>query len=101
MDNNILITIVVTVFASSGFWQWIISRNSKKDKKTEALLALLHNEIYRISEKAIKDGSITSDELDNLTCLYTPYHDLGGNGTGEILYTKAKNLVTVVEKKGE
>ena len=99
MDTDILLTIVVTVFASSGFWQWIISRGSKKDKKTEALLALLHNEIYRISEEAIKKGSITSDELDNLTCLYTPYRDLGGNGTGAILYDKAKILVTV--EKGD
>ena len=100
MDINILVTILVSVFASSGFWQFVMSRRSNKDEKTKALLALLHNEIYNSAEKAILRGNITTEELDNLTCLFQPYEKLGGNGTGLILYTKAKNLPQV-ENKGE
>lgn len=99
MDTQIIVTIVLSVLASSGLWQYIIYKSQSKSVQTQAILALLHNEIYRISEKAIKEGSITSDELDNLTCLYEPYRKMGGNGTGEILYTKAKNLVTVEKEK--
>lgn len=98
MNIDIVVTILVAVFASSGFWQWMMIKRIKKDKKTEALLALLHNEIYTISEQAIEKGTITSDELDNLTCLYEPYKALGGNGTGAILYEKTKNLLSKGDK---
>ena len=97
MNIDIVVTILVAVFASSGFWQWMMSRKLRKDDKTEALLALLHNEIYTISETAIKNKTITTEEFDNLTCLYEPYEKLGGNGTGRILYEKTKNLMN----KGE
>lgn len=100
MNIEILVTIVATVFASSGFWQFLMMKREKKDEKTKALLALLHNEIYNSAEKAILRGNITTEELDNLTCLFEPYEKLGGNGTGLILYTKAKNLPQI-ESKGE
>lgn len=98
-DLDILVTILVAVFASSGFWQYVMMKRIKKDKKTEALLALLHNEIYKEAEKAIEKGSITTDDFDNLTCLYTPYKALGGNSTGDVLYGKCKDLIKT--DKGE
>ena len=97
MSIEIVVTIVASVLASSGLWQFILYKSQSKNTHTEAILALLHNEIYYQAEKAIKAGSITTDELDNLTCLYEPYTKLGGNGTGAILYEKAKNLLN----KGE
>ena len=99
MNTQIIVTIILSVLASSGLWQFIIFKSQAKSTQTLAILALLHNEIYRISEEAIKRGSITSDELDNLTTLYEPYRKLGGNGTGEALYTKAKNLLNVEKEK--
>ena len=97
MSIEIVVTIVASVLASSGLWQFLILKTQKKSVQTQANLALLHNEIYSISERAIDRGSISTDEFDNLTCLYNPYHDLGGNGTGEALYQKCKNMIS----KGE
>lgn len=97
MDTQIIVTIVLSVLASSGLWQYIIFKSQYKSTQTQAILALLHNEIYSIAEEAIEKGSITADEFDNLTTLYEPYKALKGNGTGEALYTKCKNMIS----KGE
>ena len=97
MSIEIIVTIVVSVLASSGLWQFLILKTQNKSTQTQAILALLHNEIYSQAEKAILKGSITTEELDNLTCLFSPYEKMGGNGTGRVLYEKAKNL-TQVEK---
>lgn len=98
MSIEIIVTIVASVLASSGLWQFLILKTQKKSVQTQAILALLHNEIYRIAEKAIKENSITPDDFDNLTCLYEPYHSLGGNGTGEALYQRCKTLIKGEEK---
>ena len=99
MTTEMMVTIVVSVLASSGFWQFIMLKTQKKSTQTQAILALLHNEIYKEAEKAIERGSITTDDFDNLTCLYTPYKALGGNSTGDILYGKCKDLIKT--NKGE
>lgn len=98
INSEMIIAIIVAVFASSGFWQWLSTKSFKKDERTKALLALLHNEIYTICEQALKKNTIDTDEFDNLACLYEPYKALGGNSTGEVLYEKVKALI---EEKGE
>lgn len=93
MTTEIMVTIVASVLASSGLWQFIMYKSQYKNTQTQAILALLHNEIYAISEKAINEGHISTDDFDNLTCLYEPYRALKGNGTGEALYNKCKSLI--------
>lgn len=58
----------------------------------EALIGILHNELYQNCQDIINRGSITVGELDNLNLIYAPYHKLGGNGTGTKLYELASNL---------
>lgn len=82
------------------------ARKKEQEEKTEesgeatnaALMALLHDRIYELAERCIVRGSISFDEFDNLTYLFTPYEKLGGNGTGKDLYAKCKNLP---RRKGE
>lgn len=99
MTTELIVTVIVSVLASSGFWQFIMLKTQKKSTQTKAILALLHNEIYKEAEKAIESGSISTDDFDNLTMLYTPYKELGGNSTGDILYSKCKDLIKT--SKGE
>ena len=101
MTTEIMITIVASVLASSGLWQFILYKSQRKSTQTQAILALLQNEIYSQAEKAIKAGSITTDDFDNLTCLYEPYEKMGGNGTGATLYNKCKDLINREEKQNE
>lgn len=59
---------------------------------TEAVKALSHDALFTRCEALIKKGSITTDELENLTILYAAYHKQGLNGSGEELYNRAKVL---------
>ena len=93
---ELLITIVIAIFASDGFWSYIRSRSEKKDSTKsaieEGLLALLHDRIYELSQFYILSGYITFSEFDNLSYLYKPYENLGGNSNAHDLYMKCKDL---------
>lgn len=57
-----------------------------------ANVALLHDKIYQQCSFFIGQGWVNVDDLENLEYLWRGYHKLGGNGTGEILYNKVKDL---------
>lgn len=94
--STTLITILVTVFASSGFWTLILAvytnRHQKHDAKTEMLLGLGHDRIFELCEGILKRGELTQAEYDNLLHLYKPYKKLGGNGTAEKLMKEVENM---------
>lgn len=69
----------------------------EKESQEQALLragviALLHDRIYTLCQEYLKQGEITTDDLDNLGMLYESYHSIGGNGTGTQLYKRCCNL---------
>ena len=96
MNNETVLAVVTAVFASSGLWSLILYIVQTKDKNRsevkKALLALLHDRIYFECEKAIKQGHISIQEYKNISCLYEPYRELGGNGTGKMLYETIQKL---------
>lgn len=55
-------------------------------------VALLHNSLFKTASDYLIRGYITVSELDNLTYLYDAYHELGGNGTGDLLMRKIAQL---------
>ena len=55
-------------------------------------VALLHHEIYELCDGHIQRGFISTGDLDDLGYLFTSYKNLGGNGTGEALYSKVLAL---------
>lgn len=96
MKTEMILTIVAAVFASSGFWAFVIAvynkRADKKDAKSRMILGLGHHQIKALCEKYIAQGWISSDDYEDLVkYLYDPYIKMGGNGT-------ARKLVTDVEK---
>lgn len=84
--KELIITIVTVIFASTGFWsvvsKLIDRRSTNKNAERRALLGLLHDRIYELGNYYISQGSISTADYDNFLCLYEPYHELGGNGTG-------------------
>lgn len=87
------LTIIASVFASSGFWAWMQVRRERKDAKTQMILGLGHDRIIYLCEKYIARGWITSDEYENLqTYLFDPYTKMGGNGTAKRLMVLVGNL---------
>lgn len=87
-----LIVAFLAIFASGGFWQYILYKVQKRDNtwsiRTEADKVLLHDAVYKNCHRAILRGYITLTEFDNVTCLYDVYKKLGGNGTAQRIYEK-------------
>lgn len=91
-----VIAVVLAILGSNGLWTVInnilISRKDKKSVERQAMLALLHDRLYRLCQSYIKQGYVTIDQLDNLMYLWQPYERLGGNGTGKKLYDQVLQL---------
>ncbi len=90
---QILLTIIGSVAASSGFWAFMTRYFDRKDVKTEMLMGLGHDRILYLGMSYIERGSITSDEYENLyEYLYQPYEKMGGNGSAKRIMTEVNKL---------
>lgn len=90
---TILITAFTSVLASTGFWTFLQKRLDKSSLTNKMLLGLAHDKIIELGMKYIERGSITHDELENLLdYLYTPYKEMGGNGSAERVIEEVKHL---------
>ena len=90
---EIILTIVGSFLASSGFWAFLTSRNDKKNLQTAMLIGLGHDRIVDLGMKYIERGYITRDEYENLNdYLYVPYSKIGGNGSAERVMTEVRKL---------
>ena len=90
--QQIILTVLSSVLASSGLWAYITKRLEKKDVKTEMLVGLAHDRILFLGMHYVDRGFITQDEYENLhDYLYVPYEKLGGN-------RKTKRVMQEVDK---
>ena len=90
---QMIVTVVCSVVASSGFWALVQSRMNKHDANTRLLLGLAHDRICYLGLKCIERGYITQDEYENLNdYLYVPYQERGGNGSAQRVMETVKKL---------
>ena len=76
-----LVTILVTIIASGGFWTLLQRRFDRKSATSKLLLALAHSHIVTEGMNYIERGWITKDEYDDfMRYLWKPYSEFGGNG---------------------
>lgn len=93
--NEQLLTIIISVFASSGFWAFLQFLMSKKDAKNDMIMGLGHDRVVYLGTKYIERGYITPDEYENLyDYLYKPYEKLGGNGSAKRIMDEVRKLPT-------
>jgi hypothetical protein len=89
---QILLPVIISLIASSGFWLFIGNKKERKYLQTELLLGLAHDRILSLGMFYIERGWITQDEYENLNVyLYKAYESLGGNGS-------AKRIMVEVDK---
>lgn len=70
-----------------------MKRSEKNDVKTKMLVGLAHDRITYLGMKYIERGWISQDEYENLyNYLYSPYKELGGNGSAERVMNEVKKL---------
>ena len=90
---ELFVGLVGVIFASSGFWTWIMRRTDKKDSRLELLLGLAHDRIIHVGKGYVHRGYITYDELEDFQkYLYVPYAKFGGNGLAEQMYKEVLAL---------
>lgn len=88
-----LVTILVSVLASSGVWAVVMKVMDKKDVRTQMLIGLGHDRIMYLGMSYIQRGWITRDEYENLVdYLYKPYELMGGNGSAKRVVEEVKKL---------
>ncbi len=88
-----ILTMLLTVLASNGFWTLLQSRRDARDETKKLLRGIAHDRIISLGERALQQGQITSDEYENLyDYLYRPYKALGGNGSAERIMEQVKRL---------
>jgi hypothetical protein len=88
-----LVTILVSVLASSGVWAVVMKIMDKRDVKTQMLIGLGHDRIMYLGKSYIDRGYITSTEYENLVdYLYRPYELMGGNGSAKRIVDEVKKL---------
>lgn len=93
MSIEIVVTIICSVLASSGFWAFLTNRSKKNDAQTKMLLGLAHDRIMQLGMEYISRGYITHDEYENLhKYLYEPYQELGGNGSASRVMAEVDKL---------
>lgn len=96
---QILITALAAIAASSGFWMFMDKKRSKRDLTNKLVIGLAYVRIVELSMSYIKRGSITQDEYDVLcNYLYTPYLELGGNGSIRRLVLEVDKLPIKAER---
>lgn len=79
-----VLTVLITLLASSGFWTYFQHRFDKKNAKTKMLLGLGYEKVMTMAAFYIKRGWIAQDEYrDFRKYLYEPYRALGGDGSAE------------------
>lgn len=90
---QMVVTIVCSILASGGIWSYIQNRHDKKDAKTRMILGLGHDRLLQLMTKYIERGWVSSDEYEDLIkYLYTPYTEMGGNGTIKRLMEEVQKL---------
>ena len=90
---DIIITVIVAVFGSTGFWSFIQTLQNKQSSEKELLLGIAYERLHFLCSKYIERGWITFEELEDLyKYLYLPYKKCGGNGTGEKLIQEVDAL---------
>ena len=98
--TQLVITILCSVLASSGFWAYIMKRCDSKKAETDMLIGLGHDRITYLGLQYIERQYITQDEYENLNdYLYKPYKDLGGNGSAERIMKEVDKLE--IRKNGD
>lgn len=90
---QLLVTVLCSVLASSGLWAFLQKKLDKKDARIKLIIGLAHDRIMQSGMYYVNRGYITADEYENLyDYLYTPYKELGGNGSAERIMNEVKKL---------
>ena len=92
---EMLLTIVTTMIASSGFWAFFQHRLDRNSRTTKLMIGIAHVQIVQTGLFYIDRGWISLEEYDDFhQYLYRPYEEIGANGLAEKIFDEVKALPT-------
>lgn len=99
---DIIITVIVSVLGSSGFWAFLQNRQMRHSADRRLLTGLAHGRIIYLASKYIRVGGITQEDYEDLyKYLFEPYCAAGGNGSAARLMKKVDQLPIVTRTEYE
>lgn len=101
-DNimQLIIAVVGSSLASSGFWAFLSTKNKKRVAYNKLMMGSAYDKIATVGVAYIERGWITRDEYEELhNFYYVPYRDLGGNGVAERIMNEVNKLPFVHQSK--
>lgn len=107
-----VVSVLTAVLASGGLWSFLAKKQEirfeelerkrkeeaeaevKNDVKTKLLVGLAHDRLIYLTNKYLEEGWIDSEDYENLTYMYEPYIEGGGNGSVKRNMKMVKELPT-------
>ena len=90
---EMIVTIIGSVFTSSGLWTLILYKSKQKDTEVLMTRGMVHYQIIDEGQKFIERGWITHEEYDNfMKYLGDPYLESGSNGMAKKIINDISDL---------
>ena len=87
-----------------GGFAWLKKRikaqSVEQDAVVEGVKAILHDRLYQAYRYYAGLGFCPIEDKKNIEYIYTPYHNLGGNGTGTHIYEQLMDMPTEPVQSG-
>ncbi|ASU03941.1 hypothetical protein SEA_FRODOSWAGGINS_28 [Streptomyces phage FrodoSwaggins] len=90
---QLVLTSLVTLGASSGFWAYLQHKDRARSATTRLLMGMAYDTITTLGIAYIERGWVTKDEYEELRkYFFEPYKALGGNGVAERIMGEVSRL---------
>lgn len=89
---TLIVSVIVAIFASTGFWDWLKSRRKKMTPYERVTMAVGREKLNKLSKKYIKMTYIPEDEFESFNKLGEAYLEADGNTVVKELYLEAVKL---------
>ena len=94
--NELILPIVVAIFASTGFWSFLSNKIAKKKKKKtpieKMVLALGRDKLLEANKRYRKKGFIPEDDYEAYMGLGEAYEAMGGNSLMRKVFEENRQL---------
>lgn len=90
--KDYIVTIILAMLGSSSLTSLIIYFLTRNDNNKKCFIAVMGMMIRKSCKEAIKENSISYEELEQLQNMNSLYKELGGNGFVKTLMEKVTKL---------
>lgn len=95
LTSKLIITLIVvagSIFASSGFWDWLKTRRHKMTPYERMIAGVTRDRVNFLSKKHLREGYIPEDEFESFKEIGESYINSGGNSKVKELFEEAMKL---------